>query len=103
MKFFLSTLFILLFSYNANSSDLKQVALKADKLKTTASRCYLSIPKVYQGSLARMYLQGNDMHRNGVKAIKARRLSLARTYLINSINIYNTFIGSGRNVGGRSC
>ena len=103
MKLFISTLFILLLSYNANSSDLQQVALKADKLKTTASRCYLSIPKIYQSSLARMYLQGNEMHRNGVNAIKARRLSLARTYLVNAINIYDTFIGSGRNVGGRSC
>ena len=92
MKLFISTLFILLFSYSANSSDLQQVALKADKLKTTASRCYLSIPKIYQGSLARMYLQGNEMHRNGVNAIKARRLSLARTYLVNAINIYDTFI-----------
>ena len=103
MKFLYSILLSLLITYNANANDFMQIAKKADNLKKAASRCYLSIPKVYQGSLARMYLQGNDMHKNGVIAIKSKRLSLARTYLINASNIYTSFMQTGKNVGGRSC
>ena len=90
-------------SKRSNDTPLMKVAKQADNYKMLASRCYLSIPKVYQGGLARMYLNANDMYRRGVDMIKSGRTDIAVNMLKNANGQYQAFMNAGNNVGGRSC
>ena len=87
----------------SNDTPLMKVAKQADNLKMRASRCYLSIPKVYQGGLARMYLNANDMFRRSLDMIKSGRTDIAINMLKNANGQYQAFIRAGDNVGGKSC
>ena len=80
-----------------------KVAKQADNYKMLASRCYLSIPKVYQGGLARMYLNANNMYRRALDMIKTGRTDIAVNMLKNANGQYQAFMNAGNNVGGRSC
>lgn len=86
-----------------NNTPLMVVAKQSDNYKMLASRCYLSIPKVYQGSLARMYLNANDMYKRGVGMIKAGNIDIAINILRNANGQYQAFMNAGNNVGGKSC
>lgn len=88
---------------NTSVTPLMKVAKQADNFKARASRCYLSIPKIYQGSLARMYLNANDMFRRGVDMIKSGNSDIAINMLKSANGQYQAFISAGNNVGGRSC
>ena len=88
---------------NTNDTPLMKVAKQADNYKMLASKCYLSIPKAYQGGLARMYLNANDMYRRGVDMIKSGNTNIAKNMLKNANGQYQAFINAGKNVGGRSC
>ena len=86
-----------------NDTPLIKVAKQADNYKMLASRCYLSIPKVYQGGLARMYLNANNMYRRALDMIKTGRTDIAVNMLKNANGQYQAFMNAGNNVGGRSC
>ena len=86
-----------------NDTPLMKVAKQADSFKMLASRCYLSIPKVYQGSLARMYLNANDMYKRALGMIKAGNVEIAINMLKNANGQYQAFMNAGNNVGGKSC
>ena len=45
-----------MFSSNVNANQLMDVATRADSLKASAGRCYLSIPQVYKNSVVSLYL-----------------------------------------------
>lgn len=84
-------------------TPLMKVAKQADNYKMLASRCYLSIPKVYQSSLARMYLNANDMYKRGVGMIKEGNIDIAINMLKSANGQYQAFMNAGNNVGGKSC
>ena len=86
-----------------NDTPLMKIAKQADNYKTRASRCYLSIPKAYQGGLAKMYLNANDMYGRGVDMIKAGRSDIAINMLKNANGQYQAFMNAGNNVGGFAC
>ena len=86
-----------------NESLLIKVANQANIFRSQASSCYLSIPKIYQNSLARMYLNANDMFIRGRDMIKSGKNNIAINLFKKATNQYQEFMDAGNNVGGKSC
>ena len=87
----------------SNKTSIIKVANQANILKSQASNCYQSIPKIYQGSLARMFLNANKMFKRGLDMIKTGNNNLAINAFKNATNQYQAFMNAGNNVGGKSC
>ena len=102
---YLTVLSFLLFMFtsNVNANQLMDVATRADSLKASAGRCYLSIPRVYQNSVASLYLNANKMFNNGVRYIKMKQTGIAINMLKSANAQYENMLRIGRQVGGRSC
>ena len=86
-----------------NQSLIIKVANQANIFRSQASSCYLSIPKIYQTSLARMYLNANDMFMRGRNMIKSGKNNIAINLFKKATNQYQEFMKAGNNVGGKSC
>ena len=86
-----------------NQSLIIKVANQANIFRSRASSCYLSIPKIYQTSLARMYLNANDMFKRGRDMIKSGKNNIAINLFKKATNQYQEFMDAGNNVGGKSC
>ena len=86
-----------------NQSLIIKVANQANIFRSQASSCYLSIPKIYQTSLARMYLNANDMFIRGRDMIKSGKNNIAINLFKKATNQYQAFMNAGNNVGGKSC
>ena len=86
-----------------NESLMIKVANQANFFRSQASSCYLSIPKIYQSSLSRMYLNANDMFKRGRDMIKSGKNNIAINFFKKATNQYQAFMNAGNNVGGKSC
>ena len=86
-----------------NEPLIIKVANQANIFRSQASSCYLSIPKIYQTSLARMYLSANDMFMRGRDMIKSGKNNIAINLFKKATNQYQAFMNAGNNVGGKSC
>ena len=94
---------LFMFTSNVNANQLMDVATRADSLKASAGRCYLSIPQVYKNSVVSLYLNANKMFNNGVRYIKMRQTGIAINMLKSANAQYVNMLRIGRQVGGRSC
>ena len=94
---------LFMFSSNVHANQLMDVATRADSLKASAGRCYLSIPQVYKNSVVSLYLNANKMFNNGVRYIKMRQTGIAVNMLKSANAQYENMLRVGRQVGGRSC
>ena len=94
---------LFMFSTIVNANQLMDVATKADSLKASAGRCYLSIPQVYKNSVVSLYLNANKMFNNGVRYIKMKQTGIAINMLKSANAQYENMLSIGRQVGGRSC
>ena len=104
MKYLAFLSFLLfIFSSNVNANQLMDVATRADSLKASAGRCYLSIPQVYKNSVVNLYLNANKMFNNGVRYIKMSQTGIAINMLKSANAQYENMLRIGRQVGGRSC
>ena len=92
-----------IFSSNVNANQLMDVATRADNLKASAGRCYLSVPQVYRSTVASLYLNANKMFNNGVRFIKMKQVGTAINMLKSANAQYENMLRVGRQVGGRSC
>ena len=92
-----------IFSSNVNANQLMDVATRADNLKASAGRCYLSVPQVYRTTVASLYLNANKMFKNGVRFIKMKQVGTAINMLKSANSQYLNMLRVGRQVGGRSC
>ena len=79
------------------------VANQANILRSQASSCYSSIPKIYQTSLVRMYLNAHDIFMRGRDMIKIGKNNIAINLFKKASSEYQAFIDAGNNVGGKSC
>ena len=86
-----------------NETLIIKVANHANILRSQASSCYLSIPKIYQTSLAKMYFNANDMFKRGRDMIKSGKNNIAINFFKKATNQYQAFINEGNNIGGKSC
>ena len=92
-----------IFSSNVNANQLMDVATRADNLKASAGRCYLSVPQVYRSTVASLYLNANKMFKNGVRFIKMKQVGTAINMLKSANAQYENMLRVGQQVGGRSC
>ena len=104
MRFLIYFFFLIfIFSSNVHANQLRDVATRADTLKASAGRCYLSVPQVYRNTVASLYLNANKMFNNGVRFIKMKQVGTAINMLKSANAQYENMLRVGRQVGGSSC
>ena len=89
---------ICIFSSNVQANQLMDVAKRADNLKASAGKCYLSVPQVYLSTVASLYLNANKMFNNGVRFIKMKQTGTAINMLKSANAQYENMLRVGRQV-----